>query len=75
MVGIYFDGCAVAAIATLILALIVRKLTKGRNNMLFFALCVMILLMAIADRKSLSYERFVNIPVFLELNRYLFKYA
>ena len=75
MVGIYFDGCAVVSIATLILALIVRKLTKGRNNMLFFALCIMIFLMAIADRKSLSYERFANIPVFLELNRYLFKYA
>ncbi len=75
MGDIYFDGCAVAAISTLILALIVRKLTKGRNNILFFSLCIMILLMAITDRRSLSYERIVNIPVFLELDRYIFRYA
>ncbi|MCR4789193.1 MAG: EAL domain-containing protein [Lachnospiraceae bacterium] len=75
MVNIYFDGCAVAAIATLVLALIVRKLTKGRNNALFLCFCVIILLLSFADRKSLSYERIPNIPIFLEINRYVFKYA
>lgn len=75
LINLYFDGCAAFATATLVLALIVRKLTKGRNNMLFLALCVMILLMTLADRRSLSYERISNIPAFLEFYRYIFKYA
>ena len=75
MVNIYFDGCAVVAIATLILALIVRKLTKGRNNMLFLGLCILILITAILDRKCLGYSSIENISTALESNRYFFTYA
>ncbi|MCR4990175.1 MAG: EAL domain-containing protein [Lachnospiraceae bacterium] len=73
MTNIYFDGCAVVAIATLILALIVRKLIKGRNNVLFLIMCVIIFILALADRQCLSYQRIRNIPEGLNTQRLFFQ--
>lgn len=56
---LYYDLCAVLAMATLVLALIVRKLTKGRNNHVFLVLCVVILLSGLLDIVT---ELLDNIP-------------
>ncbi|MCR5732978.1 MAG: EAL domain-containing protein [Lachnospiraceae bacterium] len=70
----FFDGCAVATILALVLALIVRKLTKGRNNRLFLILCVAILALALVDMQSLRYDSIRDIPEDLNSTRYIFKY-
>lgn len=46
---LFYDVCAILALATLVLALIVRKLTKGRNNVVFLVLCCSMLVSAVLD--------------------------
>ncbi|MCR4740122.1 MAG: EAL domain-containing protein [Lachnospiraceae bacterium] len=70
----YFDGCAVATITALILALIFRKLTKGRNNELFLTLCVAILALSLIDIQSLRYDLIKGIPADLDVTRLVFRY-
>lgn len=46
---VYFNVCATVALLALIIALIVRKQTKGRTNSLFMALAISLILSAVLD--------------------------
>lgn len=59
--NIYFNVCAVVAIATLILALIARKLVKGRNNVLFLLLSCTILVSGVMDVLSVTFDNIPNL--------------
>lgn len=52
---IYFDVCAVSALIALTLALLLRKLTKGRTNKIFIILLLVIILSGITDIWDLLY--------------------
>ena len=53
----YYDLCAILICLTLIFALISRKLVKGRNNMLFLALVVVVFLTAFSDIFATSLDQ------------------
>ena len=46
---LFYDLCSVLALATLVMALCIRRLYKGRNNKLFLILCVFLTITAILD--------------------------
>ncbi|MCR4596195.1 MAG: EAL domain-containing protein [Lachnospiraceae bacterium] len=54
-----YNLCAVLALATLILALVIRGLYKGRNNRLFLLFCVVLFLAGIFDIASEYLDHFV----------------
>lgn len=73
--NMFFDICAVVAIATLILALIARKLVKGRNNLLFLALSCVILISGFTDAVTIYYDNMINIDDHYTMLRYGFNYV
>ena len=73
--NLYFDICAVVATATLILALIARKLVKGRNNLLFLALSCAILVSGLSDAVTIYYDNMVNIDDHYTMLRSGFNYV
>lgn len=71
---ILFDVCAVAILVTLLVALIVRKQTKGRNNRLFLVLVLVILISGISDIFAVYYD---NLQIHSDYNavlRYVLDY-
>lgn len=62
---VFFNVCAVIALVALIIAVIVRRQTKGRTNMLFMALSISLLLSALLDIYNVMYNN-----GFAECNEY-----
>lgn len=68
---LFYDVSAVFVMATLILALINRKLAKGRNNVLFLAICVSVFAAAILDIVTEYFNHVENISEYYTLLRAL----
>jgi len=66
---LFFDVSAVCVMATLILALINRKLTKGRNNMLFLALCTSIFISGVLDIATEYFNHMPGISIYYTMLR------
>ena len=71
---ILFDICAVATLITLLVALIVRKQTKGRNNRLFLLLVVVILISGITDIFGVYYDNLMLRSDYNVVLRYVLNY-
>ncbi len=54
--NIYLDLSAIIIMVMLIIALVFRKQTSGRSNMLFLALCICVLICGITDMISYYYD-------------------
>ena len=52
---IYFNLCAIMAMTALALAILLRKLVKGRTNRIFIILLAVIIISGIADSWNLLY--------------------
>lgn len=66
-----YDLCGVLSMATLVLALILRRLTKGRNNQLFLAICVSILLTGVLDILTEYLDHMAGISDYYTMLRFL----
>ncbi len=54
--NIYLDLSAIIIMVMLIIALVFRKQTSGRSNMLFLALCICVLICGVTDMISYYYD-------------------
>lgn len=54
-----YDVCAVLALVTLMIALCIRRLYKGRNNKLFLLLCLLLTITAILDVVTEYMDHFI----------------
>lgn len=70
-----FDLCAVVVMITLIMALIIRKLTKGRSNRLFLLFCITTLITGIVDIGAEYYDKLPNYTERYTMLKYLLDYA
>lgn len=74
--SICFDLCAVMVILTLLFALIIRKLFRGRTNTIFIVLISVVLITGLLDIYKVVYDILaVNVTVLDTRLRYLVNYA
>lgn len=68
---LFYDLSAVLALATLIIALIIRRLYKGRNNKFFLLLCVILFFTGILDIVTEYLDHFVPLSEYYTVVRFL----
>ena len=72
---VLFNVCTIATMATLLFALVIRKQTRGRSNVLFFALSAIVLASAIFDIADMSMDSIENASSMDVSFRYFLNYA
>ena len=68
---LFYDACSVLALATLVMALCIRRLYKGRNNKLFLILCVFLTFTAILDIVTEYMDHFIVLREYHTLVRFV----
>lgn len=68
---LFYDVCAVLALVTLVLALLIRRLYKGRNNKMFLVLCGILIFAGILDIATEYMDHFVPLSANSAVARYV----
>jgi len=70
-----FDLCAAAIMLTVIIAQIVRKMTKGRTNVIFLILCAIVMSTCLLNMADGLFGTFIPVSAFNLYLRYLINYV
>lgn len=68
---LFYDLSAVLALMTLIIAIVIRRLYKGRNNQLFLVLCVVLLFAGTLDMVTEYLDHFVPLTEYYTIVRFI----